>query len=162
MKNKILYALILLLILNLTGCQNAKNAKIEIVEFEAIMHDVDGNMIVPKNHAAFAVHGKDGEIILDAVFVKYKDRMSVADLSKAICRELEIPISFSGIGPMAYVQGIANLFEFDNGPESGWVYCVNGEFQGVSSGDYTVRECDYVEWFYTLDLGKDVGGYKLY
>ena len=170
MRNKKICSIILLSILIIvilfiiSSCQNDKNDKVEIVEPEMKVYDTEGNLVVPENQVAFAVYGKggkEGDIILDTVFVKYKDKMSAADLSKAVCREKNIPIVFSGMGTMMYVQGINNLFEFDDGSESGWGYSVNGEFQGVSSGSYTVQDKDFVEWFYTLDLGKDVGGYEL-
>lgn len=58
-----------------------------------------------------------------------------------------------------YVSGIEGLSEMDEGPESGWLYRVNGVFPGHSAALERVYENDYVEWLYTRDLGKDVGGY---
>lgn len=58
-----------------------------------------------------------------------------------------------------YVSGIEGLSEMDEGPESGWLYRVNGVFPSHSSALERVYENDYVEWLYTRDLGKDVGGY---
>lgn len=58
-----------------------------------------------------------------------------------------------------YVSSIEGLAEFDGGPQSGWMYRVNGKFPNFSSSLYKVKPGDYVEWLYTRDLGKDVGGY---
>lgn len=58
-----------------------------------------------------------------------------------------------------YVSSIEGLAEFDGGPYSGWMYRVNGSFPNFSSSLYKVKDGDYVEWLYTRDLGKDVGGY---
>lgn len=58
-----------------------------------------------------------------------------------------------------YVSGIEGLSEMDEGPESGWLYRVNGVFPSHSAALERVYENDYVEWLYTRDLGKDVGGY---
>ncbi len=61
-----------------------------------------------------------------------------------------------GAGGAAYVEGISNLYEFDKGPKSGWVFAVNGVYSGTGAGSYSVESGDAIEWVYTLDLGKDV------
>lgn len=58
-----------------------------------------------------------------------------------------------------YIRGIEGLSEMDEGPDSGWLYRVNGVFPGHSAALHRVYANDYVEWLYTRDLGKDVGGY---
>lgn len=57
----------------------------------------------------------------------------------------------------AYIEGIANLYEYDCGPLSGWMYKVNGEFPNYGCSAYVLSDGDRVEWVYTCDLGKDVG-----
>ena len=59
----------------------------------------------------------------------------------------------------AYIEGIGNLYEFDCGPLSGWMYKVNGVFPGKGCSSYVLQDGDVVEWVYTCDLGRDVGGY---
>ena len=51
------------------------------------------------------------------------------------------------------------MSEFDKGSESGWLYRVNGKFPDHSAALERVYENDSVEWLYTKDLGRDVGGY---
>ena len=58
----------------------------------------------------------------------------------------------------AYIEGIANLYEFDCGELSGWMYKVNGEFPNCGCSSYILSDGDRVEWVYTCDLGNDVGG----
>ncbi|SHI14949.1 S-layer homology domain-containing protein [Sporobacter termitidis DSM 10068] len=62
-----------------------------------------------------------------------------------------------------YVKTIDVLGEFDEGPDSGWMFRVTHsgktEFPGHSAALEPVSEGDYVEWLYTRDLGKDIGGY---
>lgn len=58
-----------------------------------------------------------------------------------------------------YVRGINGLSEFDKGNQSGWMYRVNGEFPGHSAALERIYENNYVEWLYTTNLGRDVGGY---
>jgi len=64
---------------------------------------------------------------------------------------------FTPIFNSAYVEAINNLFEFDVGPRSGWLYRVNGVFPNFGSSLYTLSPGDVIEWMYTVDLGRDVG-----
>jgi len=59
----------------------------------------------------------------------------------------------------AYIEGINNLYEFDVGELSGWMYKVNGWFPNYGCSRYQLQPGDVVEWLYTCDLGRDVGGY---
>lgn len=58
-----------------------------------------------------------------------------------------------------YIEGINNLYEFDCGENSGWMYKVNGDFPKYGCSNYTVRDKDVIEWVFTCDLGRDVGGF---
>ena len=58
----------------------------------------------------------------------------------------------------AYIEGIGNLYEFDCGELSGWMYKVNDWFPNYGCSRYRLKEGDRVEWVYTCDLGRDVGG----
>lgn len=59
-----------------------------------------------------------------------------------------------------YIEGIGNLYEFDCGELSGWLYKVNGTTPGCSSSQYMLKDGDSVEFMYSCNLGIDVGGYK--
>lgn len=60
----------------------------------------------------------------------------------------------------AYIEGINNLYEFDCGELSGWMYKVNDWFPNYGCSRYQLQEGDVVEWVYTCDLGVDVGGFN--
>ncbi|MCL2159052.1 MAG: DUF4430 domain-containing protein [Oscillospiraceae bacterium] len=145
------------------GCASDAIRIYEPGDASELMRDENGKIIPGEGLVCIALYGKDGAIILDEtlVYVDYKKEVSVADLSRDICREKNIPIAFAGMGSMSYVSGIGNVFEFDDGPESGWIYSVNGEYQGVGCGSYILKEREYVEWRYSLDLGRDLGAYFL-
>lgn len=93
----------------------------------------------------------------------YKDNVAVHSGETVITvlkRDLDrrkMSLSYSGSGSTVYVKGINNLFEFDRGPESGWLYKVNGKFPGFSCGSYKVKSGDAIEWLYTENLGNDRG-----
>ncbi|NLZ52509.1 MAG: DUF4430 domain-containing protein, partial [Thermoanaerobacteraceae bacterium] len=57
-----------------------------------------------------------------------------------------------------YIEGINNLYEFDCGELSGWMYRVNGWFPNYGCSRYMLQEGDVIEWIYTCDLGRDIGG----
>ena len=58
----------------------------------------------------------------------------------------------------AYIEGINNLYEFDCGEGSGWMFSVNGYFPNYSSSRFTVHDGDVILWQYTCDRGADIGG----
>jgi len=60
----------------------------------------------------------------------------------------------------AYIEGIHNLYEFDCGELSGWMYKVNNWFPNYGCSRYQLKQGDVVEWVYTCNLGVDIGGYN--
>jgi len=59
----------------------------------------------------------------------------------------------------AYIEAIGNIFEFDVGPLSGWMYRINGNAPTFGSSLYLLNDGDVIEWMYTVDLGRDLGIY---
>ena len=64
---------------------------------------------------------------------------------------------FTPIYNSAYVEAINNLYEFDVGPLSGWMYSVNGWFPNFGASRYLLSPGDDIRWLYTVDLGRDLG-----
>ena len=99
-------------------------------------------------------------VILPAVTVTFSQGESVFDVLQRVCKERKIPMEFSWT-PMynsAYIEGIYNLYEFDVGDGSGWMYKVNDWFPNYGCSRYQVQQGDVICWVYTCDLGYDVGG----
>lgn len=67
-----------------------------------------------------------------------------------------VHIESSGSAGMRYVQGIGNLYEFELGDLSGWLYFVNGESPSVGCDQYIPVPGDHIEWRYTLEMGNDL------
>ena len=99
-------------------------------------------------------------VLLSPTVVGFAAGESAFDLLKRVCRENRIHMEFSEtpLYQSAYVEGIGNLYEFDCGEGSGWMYRVNGEFPNVGCSRYALANGDTVEWVYTCDFGADVGG----
>lgn len=99
--------------------------------------------------------------ILPTTTVTFSEGESVFDVLQRICSSNGIHMEYSWT-PMynsAYVEGIANLYEFDVGSLSGWMYKVNGWFPNYGCSRYQLQDGDTVCWVYTCDLGADVGCY---
>lgn len=98
--------------------------------------------------------------ILSSAKVSFSEGETVFDVLKRVTRDKGIHLAFK-FTPMynsSYIQGIHNLYEFDCGPLSGWMYKVNGRFPNYGCSRYTLSDGDKIEWVYTCDLGADVGG----
>lgn len=102
---------------------------------------------------------EDG-IILPATEVTFSDGESVYDVLQRVCKENKIHMesSFTPVYNSAYIEGIHNLYEYDVGKLSGWMYAVNGWYPNYGCSRYQLKDGDVVEWRYTCDLGEDVGG----
>lgn len=82
---------------------------------------------------------------------------TVLDVLVRAARQTGLQLDYTGAsGRMAYVRGIATLYEFDFGDLSGWVYHVNGLSPNVGCGEYYPADGDHIEWLYTVALGNDV------
>ena len=99
-------------------------------------------------------------VLLAPTAVEFTEGESVFDVLKRVCRENKIHMEFSEtpVYQSAYIEGIGNLYEFDCGEGSGWMYRVNDEFPNYGCSRYTLADSDTVEWVYTCDFGADVGG----
>ena len=102
----------------------------------------------------------DDGVLLPATEVTFSRGESVYDVLQRVCRENRIHMesSFTPVYNSAYIEGIGNLYEFDVGSESGWMYAVNGWYPNYGCSRYVLQDGDTVEWVYTCELGDDVGG----
>ena len=99
-------------------------------------------------------------IILEQTKVKFSEGESVFDVIKRLCTENKIHFEFEHV-PLynsSYITAFNNLYEFDCGNLSGWLYSVNGWFPNYGSSCYELKDNDVIEWRYSCDLGKDVNG----
>ena len=99
-------------------------------------------------------------IIFPETTVTFYEGESVYDVLQRVCKDngIQMEASWTPLYNSAYVEGICNLYEFDCGTGSGWMYRVNGWYPNYGCSRYQLAQGDYVEWRYTCDLGADVGG----
>lgn len=98
---------------------------------------------------------KDKGVILNRIKVYIDQGDTVFDVIKKTTIANGIQMEYSGEKRTAYIKGINNIYEFDYGSKSGWIYRVNGEILNVGSGAYEVKNGDIIEWLYTIDLGNE-------
>jgi hypothetical protein len=92
--------------------------------------------------------------ILPQTEVEFEEGQTVFDILLKVAKERQIQIEFRGSKKNAYIRGIDNLYEFDKGGQSGWVYSVNGVFPRKSCGAYTIKAGDVIELKYTTKIGE--------
>lgn len=93
-------------------------------------------------------------MILPACTLTLQEGDTAFSVLSRTLREKKIQMESSGSGESVYVKGIANLYEFDKGPQSGWSYRVNGQMPSKSAGAYVLAPGDRVEWIYILQFGE--------
>ena len=99
-------------------------------------------------------------VILAKTTVTFYEGESVFDVLQRLCKEkgIHMESSWTPIYNSAYIEGIHNLYEFDCGSLSGWMYRVNGWYPNYGCSRYQLQDGDNVEWRFTCDLGNDIGG----
>ncbi len=78
---------------------------------------------------------------------------TVFELLQSALGAADIDFSYNNNSGSLYVSSIAGLSEFDNGPDSGWLYYVNGKQPSISCGSYQPKNGDTIEFRYS-DKGR--------
>ena len=102
---------------------------------------------------------EDGTILAKTTYKGTTDN-TFFDALNTLCRNNDIQLEFSYTPLYAsyYIEGINYLYEFDGGPQSGWMYKVNEWFPNYGCSSYYLHDGDNIVWCYTCEgLGADVG-----
>lgn len=91
-------------------------------------------------------------VILEGTY-DFSEGDTVFDLLKRVCSEQNIRIDYVFTPGFStyYIKGINQLYEFDCGDESGWMYSVNGKEPDVGCSQYKVKKNDNIVFFYTCE-----------
>ncbi len=93
-------------------------------------------------------------IIFQEQMVTFLEDDSVFDVLLREMKNKSIHLEFVNT-PMynsAYIEGIGNLYEFDCGDTSGWIYKVNGEKPTYGCSQYKLKSGDRIEFFYQCSM----------
>lgn len=107
--------------------------------------------VLPKNGVVYAtktITFYEGESVFDVLLREMK------------ANKIHMEFSTTPAYNSHYIEGINNLYEFDCGELSGWMYRVNGWFPNYGVSRYQLKDGDTIELMYTCDLGRDIGGGK--
>ena len=106
---------------------------------------------------------EDG-IMLAATKVEFIGGESVFDVFRKVLREEKIHFEYvdASAYDSVYIEGIGNIYEFDCGPQSGWMFSVNDVYPGLGCSSYTLADGDVIVFSYTCNLGADLGAEKVY
>lgn len=102
---------------------------------------------------------RDG-VILEKTTYKGTTDNTVFDALNTLCRnnDIQLEFNYTPIYASYYIEGINYLYEFDGGPQSGWMYKVNDWFPNYGCSSYYLKDGDTIVWCYTCEgLGTDVG-----
>ncbi len=97
--------------------------------------------------------GTDKTQILPQTEVGIFEGNTVLEVLQYVIKENDIQLEYSGLGKTAYIKGIDNLYEFDYGPASGWMYAINDADNKpmVSCGAYQLKDSDQITWIYVTE-----------
>lgn len=86
----------------------------------------------------------EGETVFDVLLREMKNN------------RIHMDYSYTPAYSSNYIKGIGNLYEFDCGDLSGWMYCVNGVYPNYGCSQYVLSNGDSIQFRYTCDLGRDL------
>lgn len=89
-------------------------------------------------------------IILKKTTAGFTEGETVADVLLRTLKENKIHFDYESKSATGggYIRAIGNIYQFDFGGKSGWVYTVNGENVSVGASAYKLSDGDIVEWKY--------------
>ena len=100
---------------------------------------------------------QDG-LILPEIEFEFSEGESAFDALERELKRRKIHFEFTKnlLYDSVYIEGIGDLYEFDAGDLSGWIYRVNGEILSVGCSQYKLKSGDKIEFLYTCNMGKDL------
>jgi len=170
MKRFVKFSILVMLLLLLCGCNKSGGAEVADTNgdgkltctLEIRCDTLLGNLDKLTDGKA-ALVPEDG-ILLPVTEVEFTGGSSVFDVFRQTLKDQKIHFEYvdASAYDSIYIEGIGNLYEFDCGPQSGWMYSVNGIYPGLGCSGYTLADGDVIVFSYTLDLGADLGAEKVY
>lgn len=156
MKRAVCFILTIGLILALAGCGTDTGETLTCtleIRCDTLLDHLD-----ELSQGKAALVPADGQILAERS-VEVQSGATVIDVLRQVLREEKIHFEYTDATAYdsAYIEGIGNLYEFDCGPQSGWMYSVNGVYPGLGCGSYTLSDGDAIVFRYTCNLGADLG-----
>jgi hypothetical protein len=98
-------------------------------------------------------------VLLSKTSVTFEPGETVFDVFSRCLREEKLHFEYVDAKAYGstYIEGIGNLYEFDCGEQSGWLFFVNWISPGLGCSGYTLENGDEILFAYTCDFGADLG-----
>lgn len=117
------------------------------------LEDLDKNLNSPEYLPA------DGVILPPTEYV-LRPGDTAFDLLLRCVRHNRIQMEYQGTDKTAfgsvYIQSINYLYEFSCGPQSGWIFTVNGEIPDKGCSALELSDGDTVRWIYSCSLDEAI------
>lgn len=108
---------------------------------------------------------EDGYILRKKECVCYKGESVYDVLAREVkAAGIQFEADYTPMYGSAYIRGIGNIYEFDGGDMSGWLYSVKPPNEDAwcpnyGCSRYVLIEGEYIRWAYTCEnFGGDIGG----
>lgn len=90
-------------------------------------------------------------VVLATSKVEFNKGESAYDVTRRACNAagIQMEAAYTPVYSGYYVEGMNNLYEFDCGQSSGWMYKVNGWPPNYGCSEYTLKNGDSIVWYYT-------------
>lgn len=165
MKGFVKFGLILMVLALLCGCGNQDGADVPDtdgdgkltctleIRCDTLLEHLD--QLAPEKRTLVPEDG----VLLAAVQLEFDGGDTVFDVFRKTLRAEKLHFEYvdASAYDSVYMEGIGNLYEYDCGPQSGWMYSVNGTYPGLGCSAYTLADGDAVVFHYTCDMGADLG-----
>lgn len=137
---------------NMLSCAQALIAYCDFSNGSSLWLSIlNGNIKGVATTVSLTVNGPDGTIYENQVLA-FTDGESVLDLFKKACQSENIAYNVKG----SYIASINGIAEFDYGPQSGWIYTVNGESTSVGCASYIPQNGDNIEFKYITEYEENI------
>ena len=170
MKRMVKIACILLALAMLCGCGKTDKVEVADTNGDGVLTctlEVRCDTLLDKRDRLSKEKGalvpEDGTL-LAVTEVEFTGGNTVFDVFRQILRAEKLHFEYvdASAYDSVYIEGIGNLYEYDCGPQSGWMYSVNGVYPGLGCSAYSLADGDVIVFSYTCNLGEDLGAERMY
>lgn len=104
------------------------------------------NKLPPNKHKLVPNSG----MLMSKTTVSFSSGQSVYDILLKTTRDkgIHLDSQYTAMYGSAYIKGIGNIYEFDCGSNSGWLYSVNGSTPSYGCSKYQVKPGDNIVFYY--------------
>lgn len=134
---------------NLLSCAQALIAYRDFSNKSSLWLSILENQLVKS--VTLSITGIDNSICQNETII-FGNNDTAFDIFANYCRDNNIVYTHKN----KYITSVNGVAEFDHGPESGWVYTVNGERASVGCASYKLQNGDVIEFKYITEYEDNI------